>query len=246
MGATNRTSDNKVWYALGTELGEKEGRPLFKQWLKRKPTPPLPDNFEDINGKYYLTFTDIEGTFEAMRVEEKEFTVNGKLEKFVRLWIVMSDKNGVMNIELGNVDGRYSMNFLNRMLNPNLDISKPITISPYKMENDGKLNMGIVVYQGREKIVAANKEDLQAMGCPPAEVSSFKGKEYWDFTPVVRWLYKKVEEKLRASFLGEAPEPELMDEPEPVEDKMEASKKLYGDPDPKKQVKEDDDDGLPF
>ena len=75
MGASNRSTDSKVWYALGTEGGVKEGRPLFKQWLKKRPVPQ-PQNFEEVNGKYYLTFDTMSGVVEIIKTQIAEGAAN--------------------------------------------------------------------------------------------------------------------------------------------------------------------------
>ena len=246
MGASNRSTDSKVWYALGTEGGVKEGRPLFKQWLKKRPVPQ-PQNFEEVNGKYYLTFDTMSGVVEIIKTEKKELTFNGKTDVVTRLYVTMSDKDGTFNVDLGNLDGRYAQNFLMRLLRPELNIDNPVSISPYKMETeDGGLNMGVVVYQGSTKMAAYKKEELSEMGCPPAGVAEFKGKKFYDFMPVASWLFARVDDKIKAAFLGGAPEPEHLPDGERVLDPTEVYKTADIPQTPQDAFKEDDTDPLPF
>jgi hypothetical protein len=249
MGASNKTGQGKVWYSLGAEEGRKDGKPLFKQVIQRKPTPP-PTNLEESNGRYMLTFTDIEGTITGIVAQEKDDPFSKKPQKVVILILAMMDEEGPFNVDLGNIKGAYAINFMGRLLNEKLDISKPIFMFPYKMEGDKKdtLIMGIAINQRGQKIEGMSKEKQQELGCPSARTPDGE----YDFTNVARWLFKGVRAKLEQAFFEGAPEVEQVEEvhyAEEPEDKMEASKSLYeigakDTPPPPKDMFEDDD--LPF
>mgnify|MGYP007057166804 CR=1 FL=1 len=250
MGASNQSAERKRWYSLGARGGVMEGDPVFKQVVSVVPIPqPTPDKYEFRNDKHILIWTDITGTLEAIDVQEKKITWKGKSKTSKRLYLVMSDEEGNFNVDLGDVGGRYAMNFMTRMLNTDIDLSKEFRMSPYRIENDdGTFVAGVVVYQQGSKIAGMNKEALTERGCPEADFSGSTP----DFMPPARWLFMAIKDRLMSVFVDSAPEPEPEPTPESApapeepQDKKKEAEALYGEPKKKEEKSFDEDDDLPF
>jgi hypothetical protein len=133
-----------------------------------------------------------------MRVEVK--TIENKPVD----WLVLEMQDGADDylIEMGDFDGRYSMDIMKRLIDPRFDPNLTLRLSPYAMkdQNTGKWNIGLSAMCGVDTKLSATKTETATMhanprldGIPPADTREWKGKVEYDFSPVAAWLWQQVQ-----------------------------------------------------
>lgn len=186
---TNNGGSNNRKFAIGRENGEKTARPVFLEWLRELPAEDdrkgrIIETRQGSNGpRYYERFSALDGMIidiwkESRAIMEEERTF---------LYIKLDDGNEVYEVEIGDFDGRYSLNLMARLCSPDFDPMKKSRVSPYATEKDGKMYIGVSLYNGPDKIESRREGD----GFQPTkpETSEFKGKTLWNFLPVAQWFY---------------------------------------------------------
>jgi len=191
-------------FQIGRENGEKTGKPVFLEWLRELPAEADRKGriFETRTGssgpRHYERFSAIDGVITDIR---KETRVIMDEEKTL-LYLAMDDGDEVYDVEIGDFDGRYSLNLMARLCSPNFNPTLKSRISPYALEADGKMYIGVSLYNGTDKIEARREGD----GFQPAkaETSEFKGKKLWDFMPVANWLFDYLQQNVVPNLSGDA------------------------------------------
>lgn len=151
--------------SLGSDNFLTTGQPVFREYLKHG-MPPVEEQQSrrfvqhPQTRDYYEIFTDVEGCLLNRPVEGNlpEFLqqrvrniggkqmlpalssrvgiINGRERRF--LIVTVDDGTETFEVELGDINGRYAINFMSRLCDPNLRISLPISIRPYRFTPKGE------------------------------------------------------------------------------------------------------------
>lgn len=191
-------------FSISRENGmvNKEGIPHFFEWIRETPGNAGKRKFEtrrakDGSDRHYELYRAIGGKLTGMRVEVK--TIENKPVD----WLVLEMQDGADDylIEMGDFDGRYSMDIMKRLIDPRFDPNLTLRLSPYAMkdQNTGKWNIGLSAMCGVDTKLSATKTETATMHAntrltdiPPADTREWKGKIEYDFSPVAAWLWKQV------------------------------------------------------
>lgn len=131
------------------------------------------------NNVYRLEFDYIEGRI--VKLEKRTSDYGDFLD-------VMIHDDEVYMLSLGRGD-RYWGDFMQRLLN--VDPSKPVRLTPYNIEDDGKYNQGISMVQNGQKVTRKwTKENNYEGGPPQAEYDEFE--KQWRFGKRNAWLEANV------------------------------------------------------
>lgn len=178
-------------------MSDKNGRPYFFEWIKELPDVTDGDRrkFETRRNskgeaRYYELFGAISGHLTRITREEKDLP-DGR-EYWLCLY--MSDGPEDYKIEVGQIDGRYSLDIMKRLLDPAFRPSESLRLSPFAMsdKDTGKQNIGLSAYSGVDGKLAANRDAEHLSGITQPATATFQGKTLWDYTPVADWLWEKV------------------------------------------------------
>lgn len=180
----------------GTE--NKEGVPYFAEWVRELPADPGKRKFEtrrakDGTPRYYELFKALDGHLLAIDIESKDFG------KGSEQWLVLKMQDGPEDyvIELGQVDGRYSMHFMKCILSPVFDPNLKLRLSPFSIKNDnGSFNIGLSMISGADGKLSGKWESEWLEGMPQPSKVVFKGQDNYDYTPVANWLVEQVGHKV--------------------------------------------------
>lgn len=178
-------------FQIGRENGSKTGKAVLLEWIPEIPENQAGRKFEtrtSDSGKvrHYEVFTAIDGKLTKIYTEERQILNETRR----MLYVVLDDGIDVQEIEIGDVDGRYSLNLLPRLLNANADFEKTIRLSPYAYEKDGKNIIGIGVYCGPDDLPRPENGVLKL--AEPTQ-TPHKGSILWDFMPVFDSLWSLIE-----------------------------------------------------
>lgn len=189
------TGNNKRRFQIGRKNGEKTGEPVFLEWLRELPAEEnrAGRRFETRGeGKrHYETFSAVDGILTGFRVENRVIVD----EERTFLYVTLDDGTDAFDIEVGDVDGRYSLNLMQRLCATDFDPTKTTRLSPYAFTADnGKTYIGVSVYNGPDK-VESRKED-ETFKPAKAITTDFKGKTMYDFTPVATWYVDYMKKNL--------------------------------------------------
>ena len=184
----------------------KDGRPFFFEWKKEIPANPAPNaKFETRQKKngekaHYQLFSAISGKLNGISREVKN------LPDGPETWLVLHMVDGAEQymIEVGEIDGRYSLDIMKRLLDPHFVPAESLRLSPYAVTGtDGKVSIGLSAILGVDAKLSASRIDGPKSRKNPAlaqmpepETTEFKGKTMWDFTGVSEWLYRQLQEKV--------------------------------------------------
>jgi hypothetical protein len=182
-------------FSISRENGQvdKDGRPYFFEWAKEIPAQPGKRKFETRTSakgeRHYELFSALDGYLIDVREEMKD------LGKGMEAWLILTmiDADDEYQIEVGRIDERYSMDIMKRLLNPNFNPNQKLRLAPYavKDEKSQRWNIGISAYSGVDKLEHSQNSDF-LRGIHRAESREWKGKTEWDFSPVAKWLFDKV------------------------------------------------------
>lgn len=180
------TADGKRRFQIGRKNGEKTGEPVFLEWLRELPAEEdrAGRRFETrSNGtRHYETFSAVDGILVGMRTEKRAILD----EERTFFYVTLDDGTDIFDIEVGDVDGRYSLNLMQRLCSASFDPTKTTRLSPYALNaENGKTYIGVSVYNGPDKIESRKSDET----FKPAQAvtSEFKGKTMYDFGPVAVW-----------------------------------------------------------
>lgn len=135
-----------------------------------------------VHEKFYDRFTGL-----LTDIKIKESTDYGKTWEFV------FDVNGNNFILQLPYSGSFSSQFL-KML-PNVDLEKPVTLTPVIKEEDGKPKSTLFVNQGDVTIKHAYTRSIPN-GMPELKKIMVKGQEVWDDSDVLIFLTNMVNETI--------------------------------------------------
>lgn len=185
----------------------KDGDPYFFEWIKEIPqTPPNSKRIFETRPKkdktdYFELFQKIDGYFVGAAKRE----VNFGDKTATHLFIFIVDGEEDYTIDLGEFAGRYAMDFEKRLLDPNFDPEKRISLQPYAILNkdSGRWNIGVSVYSGLNKM-EAKVDSPQLAGLPQAEEEKLRnGTSNWYFDKPAEWLWEKLNERVLAKIVGD-------------------------------------------
>lgn len=216
VGGTNYVRKFSISREGGTQ--DKNGRPYFFEFLKELPAEELRTKrkFETRTGsdgspKHYELFGAIGGLLTGIEAEGKEMPSGPE----VWLCLYLSDGPEDYKIECGQIDGRYSLDVMKRLLDPNFDPAQNVRLSPYAIQDKKteKWNIGLAVMSGVDGKLRGGQSDQfpatynpSLAGCAAPTSADFKGKTMWDFMPVAEWLL----DALRKKVVPKLPNPALI------------------------------------
>ncbi len=191
-GGGNYARKFQIMRENGTE--NKEGIPHFAEWVRELPADPGKRKFEtrkakDGTPRYYELFKALDGHLLAVDIETKDFGKNPEQ------WLVLKMQDGAEDyaIELGQVDGRYSLHFMKCILSPVFNPNLKLRLSPFSIKNDnGSFNIGLSMISGVDGKLSGKWESEWLQGMPQPLKVVFKGEDNFDYTPVATWLVEQV------------------------------------------------------
>ena len=177
---TNRGSGiNTRWFQIGRKDFQDAGDSVFREFLKEPPAPDPTKQFTQHpkTKAWYQQFETIDGIITGITWEKKTIsdqpqtmmivTVEDGVEKFI--------------IEVGNWDGKFSKNLMQRLCQPAFNpliqsILKPYCMKPTSGEHAGKLFMGVTLYNGIDTEGKPMKLNARYEGegfqMPPPDIST--------------------------------------------------------------------------
>lgn len=243
-------------FAISRENGltDKNGRPYFFEYLPQLPANTERRKFEtrpgkDGNPKHYELFSALDGFLIGVDMEAKAFNGTEKMERWLVLTLIDAEEE--YRVEVGQIDGRYSMDIMKRLLDPNFDPRYKLRVSPYAITDNGKTNIGLSAISGTDSKLTASKDATHLAGIPQPETVSFKGETKWDFTNVALWLYEQVKTRVCPRLMKDpisAPQRTPMPTPTATHTPQPAYQTATADPFPTlaDAPPVTDDDQLPF
>ena len=182
-------------FQIGRENSEKQGTPY---WMEFLPALPCGDTgarkFETRDGRVFEMFKAISGYLTGVHTEKKTFSSTE-----TETWLVldMEDDGEVYKVEIGKIDGRYSIDLMKRLLHPDFDPDLSLRIAPYAIDNGGRQTIGISAISGIDGKLTGRKEDTHLAGIPQPTITELSGgKKVYDFYPVASWLMQEVGSKI--------------------------------------------------
>lgn len=147
---------------------------------------------ERADGKvvYEIRYDSVSGVIKDVRTKDDEF--NGK--KIKKLVVVLADGGEEYQIET-NISSRYAKSLLFAL--PNVDLTRPVIISPWYKEVDGRAKMSVYIKQGEEDIPWHFGKRDNPNGLPELKEVVFKGEKTWDDYDQIVFLTKYIETDLR-------------------------------------------------
>lgn len=202
--ATHTTNGNVFpgrTFGISRENGQndKNGRPYFFEWIQSIPDDQSGRKFETRNSssgtRHYELFTALDGVLTGFEIEQKSFGETKPTENWLILY--MQDGNEQYKIQCGQIDGRYSMDIMKRLLDENFNPELKLRLSPFSMEkDDGGWNIGLSAYSGTDGKLSAKWESDHLKGMPQAESREWKGRTEWDYANVAEWLFEQMQERV--------------------------------------------------
>lgn len=144
------------------------------------------------NGKvvHEIKFGSLSGFLSGVSIKENEFGKD---------WIFEIEDDGQVFALQMMYNSRYATTFLNALLNPDVNLNMPITITPWSKEVEGKTKTATYLKQGEEDVKWYFTKD-NPNGMPPLEKVVFKGKEQWDDFAIMEFLKAQVETKIKPNL----------------------------------------------
>lgn len=189
-------------------LTDKNGRPHFFEWIKELPADKAGRKFEtrpgkDGSPKHYELFTALDGYLTGIEAVGKAFE-----GRDAETWLVLTltDEQGEYTIEAGQVDGRFAMDIMKRLLDPAFDPKEKIRMSPYAFTGeDGRPVIGVGIICGMDSKLQSKASSAHLQGISQPGISEFKGKKLYDWMPVAKWLYTRIQKTVIPSLKPAAP-----------------------------------------
>jgi hypothetical protein len=125
-----------------------------------------------LNGEQYDEF---EGRVLDIKISDDEY----QGEHFKKIGLMMRDDTGKLYLLNMKMNSGYGVSFC--MLVPNIDWLRPIIISGFAKEVDGKKKTGVFVKQ-RGSFIKWHFTKDNPGELPPLEKVKFKGQDVWDST----------------------------------------------------------------
>jgi len=195
-------------FTIARENGQvdKNSRPYFFEWAKEIPTDPGKRKFVTRkNGKgedrYYGLFAALDGRLINVEKYQQDFGGTKEVEDWLKMVLIDGTEEYV--IEVGKLDGRYSMDIMKRLLDDNFDPNQKLHLAPIssKSKENGKTNMFLSAYSGVNKLEA--KYSCQHLeGMPQGEKYEIPGKKpVWSYTNAANWLYEQVTRRVAPQLM---------------------------------------------
>jgi hypothetical protein len=203
--ATHTTSGGNEYgrkFSISRENGQvdKNGKPYFFEWVKQLPSDPGKRKFETRKSgagedRHYELFSALDGFL--ISVEKSLQTFGGTKKEETWLKALLIDAGDEYHIEIGRLDGRYSMDFMKRLLDPVFDPNQKLRLSPVvSAPKDGnKGGMFLSTFSGVNKL-EAGYQCAHLAGMPQGEKFNIRGEDVWDFSKVAEWLYEQVQARV--------------------------------------------------
>lgn len=154
MAASNANRGSGVntrWFQIGRKDFQDAGDAVFREYLKETPQPDSSRHFtkHPKTGAWYEQFETIDGIITKIDWEKK--TISDQPQTM--LMVTVEDGVERFIIEVGNWDGKFSKNMMQRLCQPTFNpmvksLLKPYCMKPTSGEHAGKLFMGVTVYNG--------------------------------------------------------------------------------------------------
>ena len=147
----------------------------------------------------YELFKALDGILSGVRVEQKNMGTGG-----VQDWLVLSMQDGAEDyvIEVGEMDGRFAMDLMKRLLDPYFVPTQKLRMSPYLfIDAQGKASTGVACISGVDAKLSASStgndkmhKNVRLEGVPQATKWTHPrtGKDEYDFRPVAQWLWAQL------------------------------------------------------
>lgn len=230
-GFSNRQTTKKVEAVIASFKGEKRN-PRFQIWNRDyDPKNPILTEDQEVRGEYcYDTYSEFIGTIDSMDLVEVEIPYEGVKKKYLRLHVYMVANGKTIMFDMGTYTGRYAQAFLERLLNPSVDLGKPIKIFPYHIPKEGaQPTIGMSVYQNGVKIEFLKREEKEAMGIPEPDIIETDEGTKWVWGKRIKWIFNYVKNRLIEAHFG--PADDQVKPPPPLdEDDLAPSEPIVVDP----------------
>lgn len=188
------------------------------EWVKEIPNPkPEKSKYRTkTSGKsgkvsHYRLYRGWSGQLVSLVRETK--TIFETPEEF--LFATIQDESGEIVIEMP-LFGSYACDLMKRLLDYNFNPMLNVALSPYAIDKqNGKgQNVGIAIINGRDTQLAGNKNAYGTKLAAPhlAEMpdlvkSVSKGKETYDNTEQILWLWSEIERRVVPKLFGSTSQP---------------------------------------
>ncbi len=195
--------DRKFTISRRNGQQDKNGEPYFFEWLRELPDNQTGRIFEmrpnaQGEARHYELFKALDGILQSVETSVRE--ISGK--ERTMLVLKLQDGIDVYEVEIGDLDGRYALDIMKRMLHPDFDTSKKMRIAPYSIQNKdtGKWSIGVSTYSGVNKMTGTLADVPILEKCPQAvSETNRKGEVSWYFDEVGKWLFNAVSDRLQSS-----------------------------------------------
>lgn len=154
MAATNAhrgSGTHTRWFQIGRKDFNDAGDAVFREFLKEQPAnaAELSIARNPKTGAIFAQFETIDGIITGITWETRE--ISG--QKQTMMIVTVEDGAEKFIIEVGNWDGKFSKNLMQRLCQPTFNplvksIMKPYCMKPTSGEHAGKLFMGITLHNG--------------------------------------------------------------------------------------------------
>lgn len=171
-------------------VSDKNGEPYFFEYIQDVPADPGKRLFEVRGERKYELFKAVSGKLVNIAIEEQTFGPD-KVEKHVVLYLVDGPED--YKVILGKPEDRFASDFMKRILSKYFDPSANLSVSPFAIAEGDKVNMGISVYSGPNKLTG-KKDDphLQGIAQPQTFENPKTEKTEYNWRPVAAWLWLQI------------------------------------------------------
>lgn len=188
--AAQSYSGRKFSISRKNGVTDKNGEPYFFEYIQDIPADPGKRLFEVRGKRKFELFKAVSGKLVGIAIEEQTFGPD-KVEKHVVVYL--QDGPEDYKVVLGKPEDRYASDFMKRILHKDFDSNAVLSLSPFAATEGDKVNMGVSVYSGANKLTA-KKDDphLQGIAQPQTFVNPKTEKTEYNWKPVAAWLWLQV------------------------------------------------------
>lgn len=158
------------WFQIGRKDFQDAGDAVFREFLKEGPPPAESRGLRQFvqhpkSRAWYEQFESIDGIITGITWEKRE--ISGQQQTM--MIVTVEDAAERFKIEIGNWDGKFSKNLMQRLCQPIFNPLIQTTLKPYALtatsgEHAGKTFLGITVYNGILPDGKARKIDARYAG----------------------------------------------------------------------------------
>jgi len=177
-----------------------EGTPKAKQAFKADGSPALTKDGDTV---WRLEFTELSGRIVKLEKHEADFG-DGKKQNYLHIHIKDGQDLYILSLDRGD---RYWSDFLLRL--PMVEPTKDVIIRPYSIsDDDGKLNQGVSMKQGGQKVERKWSKERGYEGGPPQPTFD-EDEQEWKWGKRNKWM----EDNILQPIADEINSMDLPDEP---------------------------------